>query len=641
MENKKSKGMRTVLMVIYMVSLALLVYASAPTIPTTISPANNSIFLNYPQLVCSGSTDAESDDIYIAFYKFNITETDLQFLDNNVCQGDFYCHANRTLETGTDECMSIKASDGDWVDQDCTTNQRSICELNQNEGYWMTGGENDWAGGNNTDCPAHGTGWHMARIDSSNENYNVSSTCTSGTYCWVGGRQVSGAGENDWWWQNPYSGVNLTLQNSTNTSFNWSDSGYGTFEWFCQACDDNGECSSATSLKTLTFLSFMNCTNTDTNVALNMSSWSEENRTSILNSNWDSAFTVSTSTGDSREYSHSWLDIHSVQYCIEDGLDNTSSLYIDDFIEWDPTNTSYSFPRQYYFDNATLTGSNVNNIKVYSLNDELSTTVTFRVTEEGVTPVEGALIHLQRYDPGDGSYTLVAMAKTSTSGSDIIYLRLTDGWYRIIAYDSSGVLRYTSGPEHITSTTYNIVFGTEDEGYSDIEGWNNFENLIWNLSWNNVTNTSSLIADDSTGYVNRMCLRVNRFSLQDGGFATVCQDCESSASVTLSCPLNITSGLYEAKFIAYHNSTWRLMDSLEIDYVTQIDELIGLDGPLMAFLLVGLLFFIGIYHPTTSIILGLCGFLLARGIGLITLSWGAVVGIIFVGLLLLFQQKGR
>ena len=55
------------------------VLAVAPTIPSTLSPDNNSVWFNDPTLTCSGSTDADGDDINYSFHGGNIGLTGFSF----------------------------------------------------------------------------------------------------------------------------------------------------------------------------------------------------------------------------------------------------------------------------------------------------------------------------------------------------------------------------------------------------------------------------------------------------------------------------------------------------------------------------------------------------------------------------------
>ena len=74
----KSKGFMKLLPGIFsLMLLAVLVLAAAPSTPTTITPANESIFLN-GTITCSGSTDGDGDDFnYLLWYYYNTTETTL------------------------------------------------------------------------------------------------------------------------------------------------------------------------------------------------------------------------------------------------------------------------------------------------------------------------------------------------------------------------------------------------------------------------------------------------------------------------------------------------------------------------------------------------------------------------------------
>ena len=311
-------------------------------------------------------------------------------------------------------------------------------------------------------------------------------------------------------------------------------------------------------------------------------------------------------------------------------------------IEYIPSaNTSYTYNRQHYLVGDLINGSKAWNISVYSLIDSLVTSCKVTITEEGVTPLSGYYLRLDRYIPGTGNNHLSAMGNTTDAGYDTISLRLTDAWYNLGVYDRNNVSVYSSGNQHIPSCPISIQVGsTSGISYNQSEEWFDYDNVNWDLTFNDSNNVTTLIYN-SLGVTNNNCFRVERWLLSQTGRTIIYDECLTADTGTMNYTIVNGTGLYIAKYIAYQSSGWKLIGSLDIDLASSISDYMGLDGVFLSMLLIGVLAFIGLYSPVASVMLAIVGFVATRALGLITISWGAIIGIIFVGLLLLFKQKGR
>ena len=349
---------------------------------------------------------------------------------------------------------------------------------------------------------------------------------------------------------------------------------------------------------------------------------------------FDAAWTLE-SAWDSLLYNFGLSGENNYQFCLSpEGVD----VNITGFVEYDSTNSSYSFPRQYYFQDATINGDTILDISLFQLSDTFATPVTFTAISSA-TPVEDVLIHLQRYDPGTGTYTLVAMGKTGASGQDIIYLRLTDAWYRVLAYDG-GELAYTGDPEHILDSTYTISLSGGEGGMSDYwDNWNALDTINYNLAFNESgTNHFTLTADDGSGASTSMCLKVEKWSMLDG-MQEVYYECESSASITMSYEVTDLDATYIAEFIAFFDGGWRLIDSEELSLSQNLSDMIGMDGIIYAILFIGIIAFIGLWNPIAAVSLTMFGLIISFMIGLVNVTWAALIGILIAGGIILFKIR--
>jgi len=615
---------------------------TSPTTPTTLAPLSNATYFNAPTLTCADSSDPDGDTINYLFYSTG---------------GGNWCDCADTESEWT--------GNGNW-DNNCVS-YASKCEMSTpTTGTYAR--ERDYFIATNFlnfsyVSPGHGgfgSSYIHVSVDGTNILEITDNTCQAGctteldVSAWNDAQAHTievemarpGGGDPgmslDWWW----TGMNETseeslLQNSTSTTFDWSDISFGnTFNWYCNACDNTGACSNNTSPRTLNAMLFEVCTSG--NIALNLTSWDEETDTA-LNSTIDSSLTLS-SDYDSILFSNSDSDKHEHNYCL-----NPAGIDIDatGFFQYLPDNASYSFPRQYYLESATLNGNTTENIKLYSLTDALSTAVTFIASRAG-SAVPNILIHLQRFDAGTGVFSLVATGKTSSAGTDVIYLRLTDAFYRVIAYESpysTDELVYDSGTIHITSSPYTMILGGGTTGIVNdwYDTWQTFNNIGYSLTFNQSgTNAFLLVADDSSGITSSMCLKVDKWDAQ-GGKQNVCYDCATTSSVSISCIVPDTTSYYTAQFITNAgNDLFQMAQGMVADLSTGIKDLVGnKDGSFYTFLLTGTSAFMALYSPMAAVILLMLGLGISWAMGILTMDASMFILVIAFGLIIIAAMYKR
>jgi hypothetical protein len=421
------------------------------------------------------------------------------------------------------------------------------------------------------------------------------------------------------------------LQNSTATTYSWSGINFGTSQtWYCKACDHLAACSNNTETRTIYAINFSNCAAGSADMALNLSMKNEENE-SLLIGAVDYTLTLD-SDFDSLAYSGNMSGSSSYGLCMSPSDIDVSAT---GFLEYLPDDAAFTFPRQYYLDAMALNSNVTQNITLYSLPDALSTAVTF-IASRAAQAVQGVLIHLQRYDVATNSFRLVAMGETNANGNDIIYLRLTDAWYRVLAYDQ-GELQFSSGPEHITSSPYSIILAGGAAGsdtFASFGNWVDLGDISYSLNYSNTTNSFNLIADDVTGASTSLCLKVDKFDMMNGT-TNICYSCVESSSASIACPITNLDAYYVGSFIAYDDATWRVLASLPVDLTGKIAETIGKDGAFFAFLLVGVAAFAAIWSAAASIGLGLLALTAMTTLGFVDIAWEWVMGLIMAGIILI------
>jgi hypothetical protein len=81
-----------------------------------------------------------------------------------------------------------------------------------------------------------------------------------------------------------------------------------------------------------------------------------------------------------------------------------------------------------------------------------------------------------------------------------------------------------------------------------------------------------------------------------------------------------------------------ILNQLEINLRnTYLKQTLGKDGLWISALMILTLFLIGLWKPEVSVVFGLFGIIITTLLGFLSISWGVLVGIILVGILLIVK----
>jgi hypothetical protein len=586
---------RSMFIWMWMILLVGTAFAGSPTIPTTITPENETVWFN-DTITCSGSTDPDADDFnYLLWYNWNSTDAIL-LQNSSIISHDFFGFgALSSLEfsytgDGTNS-LSLGTSMGS-PNVMTKSGGSGTSQLNTSFSYKFNADYLPilfWGdvGDKYIYIDGHIAYYTSSRVDNNVFFLNVTNFTDGEIHDVV---------------------INFNAESNEQARF-WFEQYNATIS--CQAQDENNEFSdNLTYFYTLPILRPCN----GGNVALNITLLNEEDHDERLEADWSIALGL---------LADSWGSFNSVieeknnfSICI---IPDDVEISIKGLVEYTPTSVDYSFPRQYYFNGADIIGNNPMLIDMFALGDDLSSAVVFTVVENGVV-VNDALIKVQRWNPGTGIYSLVAMGETDTNGQDTIYLRLTDAFYRIlVVVDGSTV--YSSDPGHISDEEVLIDLTSSDEYLTDWSSWYEFQSIVYNISFNATTNNTILTADDTSGASTSMCLRVQRIDLAEPG--EVCYTCESSSSVTIYCELpDVIDATYSADFIAFKDSVWSVVGGQIFEFKSTIGDLIGEEGLVFSALIIIVLAFLGSQ-------IGPVGFVIGGALGVAFSLW---MGFLNVGL---------
>jgi hypothetical protein len=241
---------RPLMIGMWMIMMALIVWAASPSTPTVISPTNNSVFYNNVNLTVGGSTDGDGDNFNYTFWYFmnetnntliGNTSTGIQNISNfqNLHHSDWGTHkggGTPDFKLGTSELNRYQISNPTdtvnmWVDN---------YKFNSDH-FWVyveeTGGSNFKIKVDSTTIfneASFSLQWARLDVSAFNDGAN---------------HQLNFSGDG--------AGVDATF---------WFPN--SPFKWKAQTCDVNNECSGNTTNQTLNFMNFYRVTQ-GTNTALN------------------------------------------------------------------------------------------------------------------------------------------------------------------------------------------------------------------------------------------------------------------------------------------------------------------------------------------------------------------------------------
>lgn len=257
------------------------------------------------------------------------------------------------------------------------------------------------------------------------------------------------------------------------------------------------------------------------------------------------------------------------------GLDLISSLYANNYTTTNGTMyltllTPEDYTLRYYatgyserFYTLTLTNRSFQNIKLYLINNSVTTNLTINVVDEITNPVEGAEVYIYKYNLPSNTYILQQILTTGNDGSAIGTVTFNDEYYKFsVVYQ--GEVKLTTLPEYITTTSKTLQIST---GNSFGQEYFDYFNFWKDLTFNTATDNFRLEYLDMAGINSQVCLRVSRL----GNFTSteISDTCQTGASGTILAsvtPINGTT--YQAYAYFLSNSIEYFLDSESYTYAS-------------------------------------------------------------------------
>ncbi len=290
--------------------------------------------------------------------------------------------------------------------------------------------------------------------------------------------------------------------------------------------------------------------------------------------------------------------------------------------------------KNYWFNNYTL--SNISrNLNLYLISTGNSTSISYKVKDELGRNLPDVILVFQRFFPGTNSYIEVERVKTDWDGNALAHLVAFKVPYRILAVRNGQVIQ-TFSPSYITLSSYTLRLQI---GSDPLKIFDVIDNVAFSLTFNNETNFFSLTFIDQDNFFQTACLKVIKREAK--GDIEICDNCVEASSATITCFAgNNISGQYIAT--AYidtgKENTIFLLDILSV-LKTQIKNVFGFQGPLLAALLIITGATVFTFSPAVSIFMTVISIVSLSLFGFLSLGWAAAVTIVLIGIGLMFQTK--
>ena len=409
-----------------------------------------------------------------------------------------------------------------------------------------------------------------------------------------------------------------------------------SFFWSLTLFDGNTSynLNTSSSIQNTTRIHFEECAGIYTTNTINFTAYYETNLTRINPFYITGTFKTWMGSGSIyRTSSFNKASTSDLKLCI---TPTDRNQYSNAQIEYKFEDANVTFiPRNYFFDNKTLTNVS-EDINLYLLEAEDSTSFIIKVQDQKLSPVTNALVYIQKYYPSDGTYRTVQIARTDSSGETLgFYETETVDYKHIIVKDGETLLETEQQKVVGKSVPYTLTFtiGTA-LGYP----WTPFsdnENVTTNLTFNKDTNIVTFnYIENTTGYVSSGRLLVLQNSLTNSTYITVCNVSSNTASASLTCDLSSYNGSYIA--MSYINGETQ---DIIVFIITDARDIFGEGGLFLGMLIIMVAGFAMMWNPAAGIISINAAVIFVNLIGFISVSPVFIFGMISISIITIILLK--
>lgn len=285
-----------------------------------------------------------------------------------------------------------------------------------------------------------------------------------------------------------------------------------------------------------------------------------------VSSDLDSVWTFWANTGDgsvTREYSNGTDGQTFFNFCLFPSWANLTTNAIISY-----SAVGYE-PRDYHLVDYNLDNSS-ENISLYLLSTANATTFKLTVRDNSYFYYPNHVVRTLRYRAATDSFIEVESCTTDVDATCLTHLVLEDVDYRFMVVDPDGIIVHTTGnirpycPESaiFSQCLLTVLIPPPLETYSYV--WDEITGLSYSLTFNNVTNVSSLTYSFLAGSVTYIRFKVTQ------GLTTICSTNASAVAGVITCDLNGYNGTVKQQvFLARSDELAFLTKYLDLGQIFQ------------------------------------------------------------------------
>jgi len=313
---------------------------------------------------------------------------------------------------------------------------------------------------------------------------------------------------------------------------------------------------------------------------------------------------------------------NNVTFCINDTFGDITADAIVRYV------SPEGVTNRWYLNDVTLT-SDLQTIIIYNFNySEGLSNLRLQTIDNNYEPITSALVHMQRYYPGEGIWRTVQVDKSDESGYTIFHIKQRIEEYRFSIYYEGTLLKSTDGLKFVCAGDCSLQIITSLAKPSSLDTFS------WNAYYDSMNFMYYLDFSDTSGRTPMMTMQIF-----DGGLVPVtwCSVSMTGASGRLSCNASsYPEGTYFVTGYASYSPNVALFEKSFFkpfsETLLKVSGFVGkAEGAFWAGIIVAVTALSGVVSPFAVIFSGIVGLIL---VGLIQLGGFVTNGFIILAVVI-------
>lgn len=275
-------------------------------------------------------------------------------------------------------------------------------------------------------------------------------------------------------------------------------------------------------------------------------------------------------------------------------------------------------------------------ISLYLLLEDLGTKF-YHSVREGVDVVPNVLVKIEKFIVGEGLFKEVGIRKTDIDGKFVEWLEQDKEYnYTILSGSNAGVSIEKNALCSVAPCEITLqIDGTSSNVFEEIEAYL-ASYVNYSLTFNKTSKVVTLNFEDLLGTAQYWRLYVYKPYFNNDTLDTICDVYSYSVSGSLTCNTTGYLGDLEAR-VYISRSPEKLVDFLKF-LNEDVTDTLGITGMFASIIILLVLIFTGTRSPTNAMIMLPFGLTILKFLGFLPLSWGTIMVIVVIDLIILSKM---